>query len=209
MIEALGSTDLNLLVDVEFNKEVAQDCALYWSREGGSLASLIDKADSMSFEEISSLGKKAKMRVSKEYTWKKFVLSMKHCLQKRATNVKILVIHNFHRKGSASGDDQVFKSEKKLLESNGHEVITYTVSNDSFDNLGIYGKLLATFGMLWSFGNYKAVKSLILKEQPDLVHVHTFFHYCLHQYYMQLKVAVKKLLQRFMIRDLFVHVLHL
>lgn len=53
---------------------------------------------------------------------------MKHCLQKRATNVKILVIHNFHRKGSASGDDQVFKSEKKLLESNGHEVITYTVS---------------------------------------------------------------------------------
>lgn len=100
---------------------------------------------------------------------------MKHCLQKRTTNVKILVIHNFHRKGSASGDDQVFKSEKKLLESNGHEVITYTVSNDSFDNLGIYGKLLATFGMLWSFGNYKAVKSLILKEQPDLVHVHTFF----------------------------------
>ncbi len=71
LIEALGSTDLNLLVDVEFNKEVAQDCALYWSREGGSLASLIDKADSMSFEEISSLGKKAKMRVSKEYTWKK------------------------------------------------------------------------------------------------------------------------------------------
>ena len=65
LIEALGSTDLNLLVDVEFNKEVAQDC------EGGSLASLIDKADSMSFEEISSLGKKAKMRVSKEYTWKK------------------------------------------------------------------------------------------------------------------------------------------
>ena len=29
LIEALGSTDLNLLVDVEFNKEVAKDCALY------------------------------------------------------------------------------------------------------------------------------------------------------------------------------------
>lgn len=38
LIEALGSTDLNLLVDVGFNKEVAEDCALYWSRKPGSLA---------------------------------------------------------------------------------------------------------------------------------------------------------------------------
>lgn len=35
MIEALGSTDLNLLVDVGFNKEVAENCALYWSRKPG------------------------------------------------------------------------------------------------------------------------------------------------------------------------------
>lgn len=47
LIEALGSTDLNLLVDVGFNKEVAEDCALYWSRKPGSLAKLIDKADKM------------------------------------------------------------------------------------------------------------------------------------------------------------------
>ena len=33
--------------------------------------------------------------------------------------MKILAIHNFHRKGSASGDDQVFKSETALLESHG------------------------------------------------------------------------------------------
>ncbi len=43
LIEALGSTDLNLLVDVGFNKEVAEDCALYWSRKPGNLAELIDK----------------------------------------------------------------------------------------------------------------------------------------------------------------------
>ena len=43
LIEALGSTDLNLLVDVGFNKEVAEDCALYWSRKPWSLAKLIDK----------------------------------------------------------------------------------------------------------------------------------------------------------------------
>lgn len=61
--------------------------------------------------------------------------------------MKILAIHNFHRKGSASGDDQVFKSETALLESHGNQVIKYTVSNDEFDNAGLIGKLSATFGM--------------------------------------------------------------
>lgn len=71
LIEALGSTDLNLLVDVGFNKEVARNCALYWSRKPGSLAKLIDKADQMSADEIADLGKRAKKRVAEEYTWDK------------------------------------------------------------------------------------------------------------------------------------------
>ena len=71
LIEALGSTDLNLLVDVGFNKEVAEDCALYWSRKPGSLAKLIDKADQMSTDEIAEMGRRAKKRVAEEYTWDK------------------------------------------------------------------------------------------------------------------------------------------
>ena len=71
LIEALGSTDLNLLVDVGFNKEVAEECALYWSRKSGSLAKLIDKADQMSADQITEMGRRAKKRVSEEYTWDK------------------------------------------------------------------------------------------------------------------------------------------
>lgn len=71
LIEALGSTDLNLLVDVGFNKEVAEDCALYWSRIPGKLAELINYTDSMDQSEIERLGKKAKERVAEEYTWEK------------------------------------------------------------------------------------------------------------------------------------------
>lgn len=71
MIEALGSTDLNLLVDVGFNKEVAEECALYWSRKSGSLAKLIDKADQMSADQITEMGRRAKKRVAEEYTWDK------------------------------------------------------------------------------------------------------------------------------------------
>lgn len=71
LIEALGSTDLNLLVDVGFNKEVAQECALYWSRDLNSLAKLINKVEKMEKCEIENLGIKAKKRVAEEYTWEK------------------------------------------------------------------------------------------------------------------------------------------
>ena len=71
LIEALGSTNLNLLVDVGFNKEVAEDCALYWSRKSGSLAKLIDEADQMTDDEIAEMGQRARKRVAEEYTWDK------------------------------------------------------------------------------------------------------------------------------------------
>lgn len=89
--------------------------------------------------------------------------------------MKLLAIHNFHRKGSASGDDQVFKSETSLLEQHGHTVIKYSVRNDEFDNAGLLGKVKSTFGMLWSFKNYNNVEKIIKEEKPDIVHVHTFF----------------------------------
>lgn len=89
--------------------------------------------------------------------------------------MKILIIHNFHRKGSASGDDQVFKSETALLEEYGNDVVKYTVSNDEFDTANILQKIVSTFGMLWSFKNYNAVKEIVKKEKPDIVHIHTFF----------------------------------
>lgn len=69
LLEALGSTDINLLLDVGFNREVAENSALYWTKDSGSLAGLIDKADSMSDSEIAELSQKAKQRINDEYSW--------------------------------------------------------------------------------------------------------------------------------------------
>lgn len=69
LIEALGSTDLNLLLDVEFNREVGEDGALYWNKENGSLASLIEKADSLSEVEILNLRENARKRINDFYNW--------------------------------------------------------------------------------------------------------------------------------------------
>ena len=69
LLEALSSTDLNLLLDVGFNREVAEDAALYWSKQHGDLAKLIEQADTMKQEQIALLAAKAKNRIATAYSW--------------------------------------------------------------------------------------------------------------------------------------------
>lgn len=69
LLEALGSTDLNLLLDVGFNSEVAENGALYWEKDSRNLADLVDKVDKLSSEDIKALRKKAKKRITDAYSW--------------------------------------------------------------------------------------------------------------------------------------------
>lgn len=69
LLEALGSTDLNMLLDVGFNREVAEDSAIYWNKEDGNLALLINNTDNMSEKDIKEFGKKAKKRINDAYSW--------------------------------------------------------------------------------------------------------------------------------------------
>lgn len=70
LLEALGSTELNLLLDVSFNREVGQNAALYWTKETGNISELIDLVDSMSDIEKTRMGKAAKARIATVYNWK-------------------------------------------------------------------------------------------------------------------------------------------
>ena len=71
LLEALASTDLNLLLDVGFNREVAEDGALYWSKEENSLAALIENAEKMNCNQICEMGNRAKYRIESNYSWNK------------------------------------------------------------------------------------------------------------------------------------------
>ncbi len=73
LLEALGSTELNLLLDVGFNREVGEDAALYWTKEEGKLARLIEYTDNMRMDAIEELGKRAKRRINEMYSWKYIV----------------------------------------------------------------------------------------------------------------------------------------
>ena len=73
LIEALATTKLNLLYDVGFNREVAEEGALYWNLEDMNLANLINECDKMDENRIKELNELAKKRINEEYTWEKIV----------------------------------------------------------------------------------------------------------------------------------------
>lgn len=75
LLEALGSTDLNLLLDVGFNREVAEDAALYWTKEPGSLSRLIHFADGISMRKLDLIGECAKQIINDRFSW--------NCISKR------------------------------------------------------------------------------------------------------------------------------
>ena len=73
LLEALATTDLNLLLDVGFNREVAEEGAVYFNKLKGNLSKLINELDSYSENEIIEYSNRAKRRISEGYTWEKIV----------------------------------------------------------------------------------------------------------------------------------------
>ena len=71
LLESLGGTEVNLLLDVCFNREVAKDGALYFEKRVESLASVIEKTETLTQEQRKKLEEKARARIEKKYSWDK------------------------------------------------------------------------------------------------------------------------------------------
>ena len=70
LLEALASTRLNLLLDVGFNREVAEDSALYWDKKSGDLAELINRADAMDMKSIEEFDAASTSVIRVRYSWR-------------------------------------------------------------------------------------------------------------------------------------------
>ncbi|MCR5467571.1 MAG: DUF1972 domain-containing protein [Lachnospiraceae bacterium] len=68
LLEALASTDLNILLDVGFNREVGENAAVYFDKTAGNLASVIENADLLGESEIADYGARARKRISEAYS---------------------------------------------------------------------------------------------------------------------------------------------
>ena len=67
LLEAMSATDLNLVLDVSFNRNVALSSALYWQKD--TLTDLIAEAEKLSLSEIEALAVEARDIIAEKYTW--------------------------------------------------------------------------------------------------------------------------------------------
>jgi glycosyltransferase involved in cell wall biosynthesis len=84
--------------------------------------------------------------------------------------MRILVVHNFYQQ--PGGEDQCVAAEVALLEAHGHEVVQYSVHNDSIDDMG---RLDVASRTIWSRPAYHEIRELIRARRPRIAHFNNTF----------------------------------
>jgi glycosyltransferase involved in cell wall biosynthesis len=87
--------------------------------------------------------------------------------------MKIVLVHNAYQQ--VGGEDVVFESERRLLESAGHHVIPYVRSNWQLRNTTLVDRIAIVPRMVWSSETRREFGALLDTNSPKLVHVHNTF----------------------------------
>jgi glycosyltransferase involved in cell wall biosynthesis len=87
--------------------------------------------------------------------------------------MKIVQVYNAYQ--YASGEDTVVEEEKNLLESNGHRVIQFLKHNKEITAYSKIEQIRFALNLRGSKTIAIAFKQLLLKEKPDVCHVHNVF----------------------------------
>ena len=89
--------------------------------------------------------------------------------------MKILLVHNFYRSASPSGENQVFGTEKNLLLQRGHEVDEFTRHSDEIRSAGVLGTLEGALATPYNPFMAQAIQKKVEQFKPDVIHVHNTF----------------------------------
>jgi glycosyltransferase involved in cell wall biosynthesis len=87
--------------------------------------------------------------------------------------MKILLVYNSYQR--PNGEDVVFSQERQILESAGHEVLTYCRSNFEVSSYSGVKQLALLKRTVWASDTHREISSLLEREKPDVVHVHNTF----------------------------------
>jgi glycosyltransferase involved in cell wall biosynthesis len=87
--------------------------------------------------------------------------------------MKIIIAHNLYQQ--PGGEDVVVQQEMQMLRDAGHQVVHYERSNHETEKF-TGTKLVTLFAhTTWSTDTRREFETLLLRERPDVVHVHNTF----------------------------------
>jgi len=88
--------------------------------------------------------------------------------------MKVLIIQGGIEVDLVTGEEVVIENDIKYLRKNGTDVVYEQIKIPNSGWKSIIGKV---GGLIWSFSNYKKIKSYITKYKPDILHFHTVTPY--------------------------------
>lgn len=89
--------------------------------------------------------------------------------------MKILLAHNFYGSEAPSGENTVYEAERDLLRSRGHQVVEFVRRSDDIRRRGAVGLLQGASATPWNPFSAAALRKVILRERPDVLHAHNTF----------------------------------
>ena len=84
--------------------------------------------------------------------------------------MRILLVHNTYQQ--PGGEDEVVRTEQRLLEERGHRVLQFSRHNDEIDRMSALEVAGTT---LWSRATRRDLGRLLRAERPEVVHFHNTF----------------------------------
>ncbi|MEJ5366526.1 MAG: glycosyltransferase family 4 protein [Desulfosoma sp.] len=89
--------------------------------------------------------------------------------------MKILLVHEFYRSSSPSGEDAVFRKEADLLARSGQHVRLLSFANDAIGTPAGPSLFRTALSTPWSLMGRKMVRDTVRRFRPDVVHFHNTF----------------------------------
>jgi glycosyltransferase involved in cell wall biosynthesis len=87
--------------------------------------------------------------------------------------MRVLVVHNSYQ--HPGGEDAVVAAETRLLMTHGDTVIEYRRHNDELQDQSKLRAILAGTDTIWSSASHRALRDLLVREKPDVAHIHNMF----------------------------------
>ena len=84
--------------------------------------------------------------------------------------MKIFMIHDYYQ--FRGGEDYSFEAEVNLLQSHGETVLQYTQNNRDIKTMPLASLAQK---VIWNHEAYRAVREMIQREKPDLLHCQNIF----------------------------------
>jgi len=89
--------------------------------------------------------------------------------------MKVLLVHNRYRTSAPSGEDIAVANERRMLEGQGIDVISFDRCNDDIDDSSWASKPALALNTIWSQRSRSELREVIRRVRPDIAHVHNTF----------------------------------